>query len=1373
MSAVVPVGDDGGGGAPPAEEDPRLELRKEGDLRAPEMTHEEAMIRKFCTFSMVRTLITACVLACVVSLTGGIYMYSRSLQSLQDSVQDASFTDTLRIAEKLLTSVRDCNVAVANLQTFFVDNDKQIMSGANAYAETREWDHKIRWYEYATVSNSPTVQEAGIILLPHTVDDPDYFYSHVWIDFPQHGEEYVHARYGLFLSDVPADPALRDNDSWGAPSPPMGYHTSRPVSDAAKAWGFKDGTATDANQTDADWPKLHIARVNLLNSTTGESLFYAYNASGITSFHSMVPNTTLPLSQWPADFRPAGWQRGPDPGMIMSRWRTPQVWYASDFTPYVFTAFDVVRAPPPPPHPWSRYRAVLTQAYFVFRTWNQIISDFKQESQGGASGTGYPDLLLYDVRTNQVYGTTTGVPLVNINRDQLGSAIRTGDNPDLDDHIVRVANLTIEFRRAHAKIRSGHCERDRECFVTADCDGDMGRCFLRRRDFFRFPPVGHPGSSTIDASLLWLRAVSDVDEDVRLALVLVIGMVIGVVVLIALVTFYDMCTSSITLASFFNTLAFVTGDKFSEDAKENQAQVTFWTDHGVADVLATPGSVDDAEFVRRILDRFEQVKEKFVRDESVQITEARDPVGASLMHWTTLQACLGNPAASIIAKKLAKALVNQRYDRPLARKPSGSAERKRSGMWFGGPRGQWQLGKYDGETSLHLAVVLNERNFTKELLDQGADPFARTFGGFFTPGREWTADDKAHTYFGEYSLSFAVGMGNQPIADILLKHAQIQGGPPKGSAASQRMLLRAQDSFGNTALHIAVLHRRTEMWDWIMSRLRSATSDMDPCEAEEEIRRATHIRGAQGLTPLGLATVLGHKDTFAHCLADMQKTEWQFGKVECCSINLDQIDTVALENVPEGKGCAAGPKEQHRSMLNLIFLYRVYSLATNSMIVRLMDVKWLRLAPFFYVSLVCHVLFLTGLVVLATEFIEVQQVSGNTTGRLLSCEVACASWCVVLVCVTAADIFGGLRDTRRQQRVMDAASSYRGQEVKFEGSGAQSSVLTFAGVPSAPAMPKDFHSGSSEVQDSKAWSDFWAKYVVRSDASFMPSAKSLMSIVPMSPWGFCSWAGQVFFLLHVIMFSSDGMAGNATPASSTLLALAILSYFVSMLQYTVAFRSLDSLVNIIWQCVVSDVRDFAVIYAFFLLGFGVALYLVLDHSAVTVHHQKATATQWENLGWGLDILIRRTMGDIGVDRNQWMGPRGKWPYVAYWLMLMWTILGLVILLNLLISMFSSTYEQTQQAAVEQWRVSKGRRIILIERRMRLLCDCVEPSLRINHAADPEKEHRFVFERDVGLRQEIPKPEPVQEEELDGMHAGCGRRPSYRRPSRESSGSFSR
>ncbi|XP_075056978.1 transient receptor potential cation channel subfamily V member 6-like [Mixophyes fleayi] len=171
---------------------------------------------------------------------------------------------------------------------------------------------------------------------------------------------------------------------------------------------------------------------------------------------------------------------------------------------------------------------------------------------------------------------------------------------------------------------------------------------------------------------------------------------------------------------------------------------------------------------------------------------------------------------------------------------------------------------YKGETALHIAIVNQNTEMVKELIDRKADMYnARAVGTFFAPRK------KGQYYYGEYVISFAACVGNEEILRLL-----VENGAP----------LDSQDNQGNTVLHILVLHPNKSVacktYDFLVSLI-----------SKDKASHLESITNHEGLTPLKLAAQQGDVLMFNYFMKKRKLVCWSFGPLTTTLYDLTGIDS--------------------------------------------------------------------------------------------------------------------------------------------------------------------------------------------------------------------------------------------------------------------------------------------------------------------------------------------------------------------------------------------------------------------------------------------------------------------------------------------------
>eukprot|EP00079_Xenopus_tropicalis_P025537 XP_012818879.1 PREDICTED: transient receptor potential cation channel subfamily V member 6-like isoform X4 [Xenopus tropicalis] len=172
---------------------------------------------------------------------------------------------------------------------------------------------------------------------------------------------------------------------------------------------------------------------------------------------------------------------------------------------------------------------------------------------------------------------------------------------------------------------------------------------------------------------------------------------------------------------------------------------------------------------------------------------------------------------------------------------------------------------YKGETALHIAILKEDIESVKLLLKYGADVInARATGTCFVPGK------KSLCYFGEYPLSFAACTGHKEITKLIL--------------VDHNAPVNAQDSLGNTVLHILVLQPNKEL-ACLMYEMILALVPLKDSHCVE------HLQNNDGFTTLNLAANEGDMEMFNYLIKKQKAIYWTIGTVSYSIYNLTDIDT--------------------------------------------------------------------------------------------------------------------------------------------------------------------------------------------------------------------------------------------------------------------------------------------------------------------------------------------------------------------------------------------------------------------------------------------------------------------------------------------------
>ncbi|XP_073728124.1 transient receptor potential cation channel subfamily V member 6 [Misgurnus anguillicaudatus] len=209
---------------------------------------------------------------------------------------------------------------------------------------------------------------------------------------------------------------------------------------------------------------------------------------------------------------------------------------------------------------------------------------------------------------------------------------------------------------------------------------------------------------------------------------------------------------------------------------------------------------------------------------------------------------------------------------------------------------------FQGLTALHIAAVNQNVNLVRELISRGADVTApRVTGMYFRKRRGGLL------YFGEHILAFASCVGNEEIISMLIK-----------AGAN----IRAQDSLGNTALHLLVLQPNKTTACQIFDMLMMRDAEMDHAVPLDM------IPNYRGHTPFKLAAKEGNLVAFQHLVNRRRVIQWSLGPLSSNLYDLTEIDSRG-DNLSVLEIIVSSQKKEARKILELTPVQQLVRLKWN------------------------------------------------------------------------------------------------------------------------------------------------------------------------------------------------------------------------------------------------------------------------------------------------------------------------------------------------------------------------------------------------------------------------------------------------------------
>ena len=413
-----------------------------------------------CVFAVATLVSTG------ASMGGGLVMYFESLASLEATVETTSKSEVEGLENTLKRLLVLTTYTADSVRAFHYNNE--VVSSH----DPRVVSNQTRAFSFSN-TKSMHLGGAGYVLVPYDIADGSGVYSLVWNEpLREKGKfHYLHGEHHKYL-----------NHTEGLEYFPVNHSADPPV------------------------PTQMMVHTNLLDDGTGEVDEWVYDWDGVDYLINMLPRDYDPRDGVP----PPGWDAGLAEA-VGHKWRPPRAWRSVDGSVYTYSGYDSVHVPPPAPHPWSKYRAVLIVGLHMFLPWQADLDDYKARNVDTT-------VALVDAKLRIVFASTTGRSMIDrcmttrnsfsVTRP-LSCATRVDEIPSLKKAFDDLVNEDVY----------------EGTFRTMTLDGEEH--FVRRSANFHQ-----------DLFLLWYRPKSTVQGKVQEALVVLI-------IFTALVFAFDLLVSTL------------------------------------------------------------------------------------------------------------------------------------------------------------------------------------------------------------------------------------------------------------------------------------------------------------------------------------------------------------------------------------------------------------------------------------------------------------------------------------------------------------------------------------------------------------------------------------------------------------------------------------------------------------------------------------------------------------------------------------------------------------------------------------------------------------------------------------------------------------
>ena len=411
---------------------------------------EDTAARGALNIPIFAVIVCATVLSTTSSLAGGLVIYFQGLDALEESIQQTSLSEVRSLREGILQVDEKVIDLISTIKQFYF-SEKQINS-----TNTLDWTERMNTLFFAQVNSSSLLYYAAVFLHDYGArNESNPIYATVWSDLRSNGsKELVLGECGPFLS-----PNMKDGNML------VDVFSLDAKTGRKKAYLYKWNAGIAGYGEDGETYTIDPHN-DVLSTGTG-----------------YVPAVTIPHAH-------------------AERKTGPRLWHSptKDYL-YGYHSIDAMYHPPPPPHPWSQYRAVRITVGYLSSAFSEVFA--KHKNIDGVT-------ILYVNRENaRVLGTT--IPSYTVIPTECEQLPLTGEEAEAAGCYK---NLTHHFGMAHKEAFEILGRYENGKFLKASLGGQEH--FIRKEH-------------VVDSlELIWMRPVSSVEGKVTESLNLLVMFVLVV-----------------------------------------------------------------------------------------------------------------------------------------------------------------------------------------------------------------------------------------------------------------------------------------------------------------------------------------------------------------------------------------------------------------------------------------------------------------------------------------------------------------------------------------------------------------------------------------------------------------------------------------------------------------------------------------------------------------------------------------------------------------------------------------------------------------------------------------------------------------------------